>query len=169
MCEENPQKLNEQCFFASLLPVFPWHSSVSLCHSDCSLFAMWPVQLFFLAKLKTLCCVSQCSHKLADSLIVVFLPDCLFSAFFSLSRFKRWCPCLTHGCNVQLGVGLAALEWTGSTWVLRSLLCCDVEQDARRKRTYLALTVVILPSLNGDAFGSLFHSASVICCVILET
>lgn len=45
-----------------------------------------------------------------------------------------------------------------------------LKHNARRERTYLALGAIILPLLNEECiWQSLFHSAVVICCVILET
>lgn len=157
MCKGISEKLTNTAF---LLPCCQFASGKAASHYGTVTALPLPCGLCsccFWRRQRLLCCLSRYTHKRAASLIAAFLSDGLhWCSSCSPSRFKKLCPFLTQRWNVQLGIGLAALQWIGSAWVHTSLLCCDVEQDARRKRTYLALTVIILPLLNGNAFGRVF-------------
>lgn len=92
------------------------------------------------------------------------IKTCGFSYCYSLVVSFSLCPFLVLAVLVRdilssptptAGLGSAKDQFNPS--LLAPLLRCDVEQDARQgKRSYLALAVIILPLLNGNAFGRVF-------------
>lgn len=152
ICKGIPQELREDCI---LLPCcqFPPGKAASHCGTvsalslPCGLCSCcsWRRQ-------RLLCCLPQHTHKLVHSLIVVFLSDglCCVPLVYCQENVALFDSMLK--CKARHWSCFPAVNWFSLCPHVFVVLWCR----ARRKRTYLAPAVIILPLLNGNAFGRVF-------------